>query len=67
LAAAMPFIVGVVWELIHTYQARKAMPGWIVDSALPYPVQFLVPVGFFGFVLFALVHVSIVLYRKLSN
>jgi hypothetical protein len=67
LAAATPFVVGVAWDMIYTYRAQKAMPGWIVDSAPPYPVQFLIPTGFYGFILFALGHAGFVIYRKLSN
>ncbi len=67
LAAAAPFVIGVIWEIIFNYRAQRAMPGLIIASAPPYLVQFLIPVGFFGFILFALVHISIVLYKKFSS
>jgi hypothetical protein len=68
LAAAMPLLVGITWDLIFQYKVTKAAPtGWTVDSAPPHLVQFLIPVGFFGFVAFALGHGCIVLYKKISG
>jgi hypothetical protein len=66
--AAMPFLVGLAWDLIFQYRvAKTAPPGWIVDVAPPYPIQFLIPVGFFSFIAFALVHACVILRKKFSN
>jgi hypothetical protein len=68
MTAATPFLVGVAWNLIFQYRvAKTAPPGWIVDSAPPYPVQFLIPIGFFSFIAFVLVHVCVILRNKFSN
>jgi hypothetical protein len=68
VAAATPFLVGVVWYLIFQYrEAKNIPPGWIIDSAPPYTVKFLIPVGFYGFIAFALAHICFVLFKKFSK
>jgi hypothetical protein len=68
LTAAAPFLIGCAWDLIFQYRvAKTAPPSWIVDSAPPYLVQFLIPIGFFGFIAFALIHCCVILFRKFSN
>jgi hypothetical protein len=68
MAAALPFLIGSVWNLIFQYRVAKTTPpGWIVDSAPPYLIQFLISIGFFGFIAFALVHACLILFKKFSN
>ena len=68
VTAALPFLVGLVWDLIFQYRVAKTAPhGWIVDSAPPYAIQFLIPIGFFGFAIFALVHLCFIVTKKFST
>ncbi len=68
VTAATPFLIGCIWDLIFEHKVAKSAPaGWIVDSAPPYPIQFLIPIGFFGLLLFTISHLCVIVYRKLRG
>ena len=68
ITAAMPLLVGLAWELIFEYrQAKHLAHGWAGNPAPPYAVQFLVPIGLFGLIAFALVHLAFALWNKIPK